>query len=93
MGGLRFPFAAEVTLRCRDGRELGAARTHPAGSPGRPKEEIRALVTAKFRREAARRLSGKAIEGAVGMIDSLPSEAPVEGLVRSVSASEGSDRL
>ncbi|MFC1890360.1 MmgE/PrpD family protein [Thermodesulfobacteriota bacterium] len=85
MGRLKFAFAAEVRLTCRDGREYGASSTAPPGAPGRPGDETRSLLREKFVREASRNIGRRRSEKAIRFVETIPSGEPAETLARHAS--------
>jgi len=85
MGRLRLPFAAEVAMRCNDGREYGAVKRYPPGAPGRPVEETHELVREKFAREVSRNLDSQRIDQAIRMAEAMPCHIPVDAFAKLVS--------
>lgn len=62
--GLKFPFPAEVTVRLSGGGTRRALVEIPKGAPGRPLDEVKETVRAKFMQEAGPALGERANDAA-----------------------------
>lgn len=76
----RFPFAAEVTLKTKSGREYSARQDIPLGGAGRPFDETAGLMKAKLTNEAQRVMSKKEAGKLVKKIDTLEKVANTNSL-------------
>lgn len=77
----RMPFAARVTISINGGRRLTRTQEVPLAGPGRPAEETRELVGAKFEREAGVKLAGKQIKSMRKALPELENKLTVGKLI------------
>ena len=77
----RMPFAARVTITIKGGRKLTLTQEVPLAGPGRPAEETRELVAAKYQWEAEAGLDGNKVRALLEAAPALEAKLSVRQLI------------